>query len=101
MASRSLINKTGHTIYVGKLPWTTGSQQLFKYFSQFGDVTWAKVFFDTKTGFSKHFGFVSYSSENSCNQVLHMTHYLEGNQLETAPSHKISSHTNTIQQEQF
>ncbi len=45
-------------IFVGSLAWATTSEGLEQAFSEFGNVTSAKVISDRETGRSKGFGFV-------------------------------------------
>ena len=45
-------------IFVAKLSSRTKSEDLVKLFSQYGEVTSAKVIVDRETGFSKRYGFV-------------------------------------------
>lgn len=45
-------------IFVGSLAWATTSEGLEEAFSQYGQVTSAKVISDRETGRSKGFGFV-------------------------------------------
>ncbi len=45
-------------LYVGNLPWSTTESQLKDLFSQYGEVTSAKIIEDRETGRSRGFGFV-------------------------------------------
>ncbi len=45
-------------LYVGNLPWSTTETQLKELFSQYGEVTSAKIIEDRETGRSRGFGFV-------------------------------------------
>ncbi len=49
-------------IYVGNLPYSVTDDSLQSNFSEFGEVTSAKVMMDRDTGRSKGFGFVEMSS---------------------------------------
>lgn len=49
-------------IYVGNLPYSVTDASLKSNFSEFGDVTSAKVMMDRGTGQSKGFGFVEMTS---------------------------------------
>jgi RNA recognition motif-containing protein len=49
-------------IYVGNLPWSTTEEELESTFTQYGDVTSAKIITDRDTGRSRGFGFVEMSS---------------------------------------
>lgn len=52
-------------IFVAKLSARTKSEDLEQLFSKFGEVTSAKVVTDRRTGFSKRYGFVEMSDEQS------------------------------------
>lgn len=50
-------------IYVGNLPYSVNDSSLSNNFSEYGNVTSAKVMMDRETGRSKGFGFVEMTSE--------------------------------------
>ena len=50
-------------IYVGNLPYSVNDSSLSNNFSEYGNVTSAKVMMDRETGRSKAFGFVEMTSE--------------------------------------
>ncbi len=50
-------------IYVGNLPWSTTTDELYAMFQQFGAVTRAQVVTDRETGRSRGFGFVEMPNE--------------------------------------
>jgi RNA recognition motif-containing protein len=52
-------------IYVGNLPYSVTESALRSNFSEFGDVSSAKVMMDRDTGISKGFGFVEMKSAES------------------------------------
>ena len=52
----------GNKLYVGNLAYSVRDDSLLQSFSQFGNVTSAKVMMDRETGRSKGFGFVEMSS---------------------------------------
>ncbi len=45
-------------IYVANISWGTKSESLAEYFSQFGEVSAARIITDRETGRSRGFGFV-------------------------------------------
>ena len=49
-------------LFVGNLSWNTGDEGLYEAFSQFVEVTEAKVILDRETGRSRGFGFVTYAT---------------------------------------
>ena len=50
-------------LFVGSLPFATTDEELKEAFSQFGNVSSAKVITDRETGRSRGFGFVEFESE--------------------------------------
>jgi RNA recognition motif-containing protein len=50
-------------IYVGNLPWSTTTDDLYAMFQQYGAVTRAQVVTDRETGRSRGFGFVEMPNE--------------------------------------
>ena len=52
----------GNKLYVGNLAYSVRDDSLLQAFSQFGNVTSAKVMMDRETGRSKGFGFVEMAS---------------------------------------
>ena len=53
----------GNKLYVGNLPYQMRDSDLEQAFSQFGQVTSAKVMMERETGRSKGFGFVEMGSD--------------------------------------
>jgi len=53
----------GNKLYVGNLPYQVRDSDLEQAFSQFGQVTSAKVMMERETGRSKGFGFVEMASD--------------------------------------
>ena len=53
----------GNKLYVGNLPYSFRDEELEQAFSQFGQVTSAKVMMERETGRSKGFGFVEMGSD--------------------------------------
>lgn len=69
-------------LFVGNIPWTIGSRELRKYFSEFGHVASAIVVFDRNTGVSRGYGFVLFSNPKDIVAVKnHTNHTLEGSVL--------------------
>jgi len=74
-------------LFVGNIPWTVSGRELRTYFSEFGSVANAKVFFDHRTGISKGFGFVQMNNQESFNAISNKVgHHLEGSILDIQPS---------------
>ncbi|MBO9687068.1 MAG: RNA-binding protein [Mitsuaria chitosanitabida] len=57
-------------IYVGNLPFSVTDSMLRSNFSEFGDVSSAKVMMDRDTGVSKGFGFVEMESAESAQAAI-------------------------------
>src|SRR3954466_5188456 len=57
-------------IYVGNLPWSTTTDDLFAMFQQYGAVTRAQVVTDRETGRSRGFGFVEMPNEAEANAAI-------------------------------
>ncbi len=53
----------GNKLYVGNLPYAVRDNDLLQQFSEFGNVTSAKVMMERDTGRSKGFGFVEMGSD--------------------------------------
>jgi len=57
-------------IYVGNLPYSVTDSTLRSNFSEFGDVSTAKVMMDRDTGISKGFGFVEMKSPEGAEAAI-------------------------------
>ena len=57
-------------VFVGGLSWNTDDEGLRQAFSDFGQVTEAKVITDRETGRSRGFGFVTYDSPDSVQNAI-------------------------------
>lgn len=60
----------GTKLYVGNLSFSASEEGLANLFSQFGEVTSARIISDRETGRSKGFGFVEMGSEESAQQAI-------------------------------
>ena len=60
----------GNKLYVGNLPYSVRDGDLQQHFSQFGNVTSAKVMMERDTGRSKGFGFVEMSSSQEADAAV-------------------------------
>ena len=61
-------------LYVGNLPYSIDEGALQHNFSEFGDVTSAKVMMDRDTGRSKGFGFVEMSNSQEAEAAIQGLH---------------------------
>ncbi len=59
-----------YEIYVGNFPYDTSKEDIREFFTQYGEVNEVKLIMDFDTGQSKGFGFVSFSSEQECQNAL-------------------------------
>lgn len=57
-------------IFVGNLPFTTGSPELEQLFASYGSVSRAQVITDRDTGRSRGFGFVEMDNDNEAQQAI-------------------------------
>ncbi len=57
-------------IYVGNLPWSTTTDDLYAMFQQYGAVTRAQIVMDRETGRSRGFGFVEMANEGEANEAI-------------------------------
>src|SRR3954453_9966204 len=57
-------------IYVGNLPWSTTTDDLYAMFQQYGAVTRAQIITDRETGRSRGFGFVEMANEAEANAAI-------------------------------
>ncbi|UWG96888.1 RNA-binding protein [Dehalobacter sp. DCM] len=53
------------TLYVGNLPWSTSSEDLTDFFSQYGNVIGSRIITDRETGRSRGFGFVEVAADDA------------------------------------
>ncbi len=60
----------GNKLYVGNLAYSVRDESLQEAFSQFGNVTSAKVMMDRETGRSKGFGFVEMGSDAEAQSAI-------------------------------
>mmetsp|Transcript_9180 Transcript_9180/g.30619 ORF Transcript_9180/g.30619 Transcript_9180/m.30619 type:complete len:431 (-) Transcript_9180:3960-5252(-) len=84
-------------IFVGGLNPSTTDEQLYSYFSRFGEVVSSKVMFSRDTGNSRRFGFAVFQSPYVAQKVCEMqTHELCGYKVETrlaVPSNRMKKAT--------
>jgi RNA recognition motif-containing protein len=57
-------------LFVGNLPFTTGSPELEQLFTPYGSVTRAQVITDRDTGRSRGFGFVEMDSADEAQKAI-------------------------------
>jgi RNA recognition motif-containing protein len=57
-------------IFVARLNFKTGHEELEKAFTQYGEVTSAKIISDRDTGRSKGYGFVEMPNDNEGNAAI-------------------------------
>lgn len=59
-------------LFVGGLAWASDDARLGEAFSQFGEITEAKVITDRETGRSRGFGFVTFTTPDAADAALSM-----------------------------
>ena len=64
-------------LFVGNLSWNTKDESLQEAFSQFGEVTDAKVITDRETGRSRGFGFVTFADDEAGDKAISAMHGTE------------------------
>ncbi|XP_032997891.1 SRA stem-loop-interacting RNA-binding protein, mitochondrial [Lacerta agilis] len=70
-------------VFVARVPWTAGPNEVKQYFAQFGSVRKCMLPFDKETGFHKGFCWVGFSTEEGVKNSLQQdTHILEGAKLD-------------------
>ena len=57
-------------LFVGGLSWNTDNDSLRQKFSQYGNVSEAKVIYDRDTGRSRGFGFVTFSNNDDADAAI-------------------------------
>ena len=57
-------------IYVGNLSYNTTEDELRDFFSQYGTIEDIKLIIDFNTGRSKGFGFITYASDQDCENAI-------------------------------
>ncbi|MDG5767425.1 RNA-binding protein [Balneolales bacterium ANBcel1] len=65
------------TIYVGNLSFKTSEDQLLELFTEYGDVSSAKIITDRETGRSRGFGFVDMGDQGEANEAIEDLHESE------------------------
>ncbi|KAK9360757.1 hypothetical protein V1504DRAFT_391721 [Lipomyces starkeyi] len=78
------LNQEGETskedgkMFIGGLNWDTTDETLFKYFSQFGEVTECQIMREATTGRSRGFAFLTFKDSKCVNTVMVKEHVLDG-----------------------
>jgi hypothetical protein len=68
---RSRFGDTTYTkVFVGGLAWETQTEELHKYFAQFGDILESVIITDRVTGRSKGYGFVTFRDQESARRAV-------------------------------
>ncbi len=57
-------------LFVGSLSWDTNDDGLREAFSQFGEITEAKVINDRDSGRSRRFGFVTFADDEAADKAI-------------------------------
>ena len=75
-------------LFVGGLAWATKDDSLFAAFSQFGEVTEAKVILERDTGRSRGFGFVTFADAAAADDAIAN---MDGKELERAIQEQVEA----------
>ncbi|XP_067635653.1 SRA stem-loop-interacting RNA-binding protein, mitochondrial [Eurosta solidaginis] len=79
--------RQSYKLFIANLPWTIGQKELLSYFSSFGHVANASVVFDKSIGFSKGYGFVTFSGRDGFMGASNKNrHFIEGRVLNVQPA---------------
>jgi len=84
-------------IYVGNLPYRTDDQELQETFAQFGEIEEAVVIRYRKSGRSKGYGFVTFTTEDAAENALK----LDGEELQGRRMFVKIAHQEETQQDEF
>ncbi|KAI8791659.1 RNA-binding protein 28 [Biomphalaria glabrata] len=60
----------GRTVFVRNLPFNTAENELEDFFSQFGDVNYARTVYDHSTGLSRGSAFIQFSTKESADDCI-------------------------------
>ncbi|KAK9490304.1 hypothetical protein V1508DRAFT_360305 [Lipomyces doorenjongii] len=71
-------SKEDGKMFIGGLNWDTTDETLFKYFSQFGEVTECQIMREATTGRSRGFAFLTFKDSKCVNTVMVKEHVLDG-----------------------
>lgn len=77
-ASSSKVKEDMSRIYVGSLPWSLSSEDLYEAFAQFGEIYNAIVLVDRETRRSRGYGFVDFSEQEAAERALN---HMDGQEL--------------------
>ncbi|GMM33810.1 Hrp1 protein [Saccharomycopsis crataegensis] len=71
-------NRDQGKMFVGGLNWETSEDKLKEYFSKFGEIIDLTIMRDNVTGRSRGFGFLTFKSSSSVDEVVKTQHILDG-----------------------
>jgi hypothetical protein len=90
-------------VFVGGLPHGVTDEEIKQFFSRYGQVKEFKMMYDENKQRPRGFGFITFESEESANQVL-QEHYIQfnGKQIEVKPQiHNLKQQINPHHQQQM
>ncbi|MBS8121806.1 RNA recognition motif domain-containing protein [Candidatus Vampirococcus lugosii] len=73
------MSEQSNTLFVGNLPWALRGKDLIEIFSQYGEVTFARVILDRETKKSKGYGFVEFANAEDASKAKEEMHEAEIN----------------------
>ncbi|CDO95417.1 unnamed protein product [Kluyveromyces dobzhanskii CBS 2104] len=77
-AIKADLSRDINKMFIGGLNWETTEDGLRDYFSKYGAVAEVKIMKDTATGRSRGFGFLTFESASSVDEVVKTQHILDG-----------------------
>lgn len=69
-------------VFVGGIAHTVTTEEFKQYFSQFGSIAEAQIMVDRQTNRSRGFGFVTFDSEDTVDQIVGQAHEIGGKVVE-------------------
>ncbi|KAK4490519.1 hypothetical protein RD792_001199 [Penstemon davidsonii] len=69
-------------LFIGGISQATNEESLFEYFAKYGEIKKSEVIRDRVTGFSRGFGFITFSEPSSAEKALQDQHVILGRTVE-------------------
>ncbi|XP_067388841.1 SRA stem-loop-interacting RNA-binding protein, mitochondrial [Emydura macquarii macquarii] len=87
-------------LFVGRIPWFLGNEEVKGYFAQFGRIRRCWMPFNKETGFHKGFSLIGFSSKEGLDNALQKSsHIIEGVQIHVSLQQPRFSRKDTRQDE--
>lgn len=72
------LSRDAGKMFIGGLDWDTTEERMKEYFSKFGEVIDHTIMRESSTGRSRGFGFLTFASSSSVDEVVKTQHVLDG-----------------------